>query len=59
MGTRLLEDKFSNCQENSGEKDTSTYSQIVKVIAKKTFRVIIFLGNLARSRLHYITYASG
>ena len=42
-----------NSQEFSGEKDTSTYSQIVKVIAKKTFRVIIFLGTLARPRLHY------
>ena len=42
-----------NSKENSGEKDTSTYSQIVKVIAKKTFRVIIFLGTLARSQLHY------
>ena len=42
-----------NSKENSGEKDTSTYGQIVKVIAKETFRVIIFLGTLARSQLHY------
>ena len=42
-----------NSKENSGEKDTSTYSQMVKVIAKKAFRVIKFLGTLARPRLHY------
>ena len=42
-----------NSKENSGEKDTSTYSQIVKVIAKKAFRVIIFLGTLACPQLHY------
>ena len=48
-----------NGKENSGEKDTSTYSQIVKVIAKKTFRVIIFLGTLARSQLHYNYHLAG
>ena len=32
---------------------SATVHQMVKVIAKKTFRVIIFLATLARPRLHY------